>query len=80
LPAGGQLYLAPDPALWDFLGGFTSMAINVLYTNVRVDPLPATAESLTVEAGRPVCALAYRDGHYTRLAPTTVSHPATPGR
>jgi hypothetical protein len=68
LPAGSRVDLQVDPQMHDFLGGFTSMALNLLYDDAlveRADPGDLTSAT-GVTAG--ACTLRYDHGRYTHPA------------
>ena len=81
LPAHSQIYLDADPLLWDMFGGFSSMAFNLLYENVRVEPIPADDhEWPATQPGTAVCAVRYSAGRYTHLSPGAAGQPTRLGR
>ena len=82
LPARSQIYLAADPRLWDYFGGFSSMAFNLLYEDVLVAPFPPDHEQLTPQPGAAVCLIQYSEsaGEYVRVGPRSAGQPTTPGR
>jgi len=80
LPAGSQMYLAPDPDVWDLFGGFSSMAFNLVYEDVAVAPIPAAPEHLTSRPEAAVCIIAYHADGYRRLTPGEFGYSTSLGR
>jgi hypothetical protein len=79
LPAGSRIELAADPFLWDMYGGFSSMALNLLYRDVTVAPISMGSEQASFEPRPVTCVLRFSEGRYLDRTPSAGDVPSPPG-